>query len=258
MLYHNPVPRPDPEGAARLCLRRSFVTQTKTLAIGSIVLFLAGCATPDSTKSKGDKPPEPQDIETAQVSVELSRLRLASAEADLKLQETSGAQTLASAASDFKQAQMHLDIFESDGKKRLVEAQLAVKNAKDRIEDSEEEFDQLEKMYKENTLADATKELVLKRGRRQLERAREGLVIQEMTLARLREKDLPAEREKLANDLAQKKSAFEQAQARLDLLLHQKRAAREEARLNLLKAEGELKKLQKRTDASSANAQTKP
>ncbi len=221
------------------------MTKTRLSVAGSMALILAGCATPAASVPKGEKRPEPRDVETARMSEGLARMRLAAAEADLKVQEAQGAQTLAGAESEYRQAQMRQGAFEIERKKRLMEAELAVKGARDRIEDSVEELDQLEKMYQENALADSTKELVLKRGRRQLERAREGLTLQEMGLAKLRDQDLPAEQEKLANDLSQKKAAAEQARARLDLLLQQKKTACEEARLNLHKAEGELKKLQK-------------
>ena len=216
--------------------------------MSTVLLLLAGCAAGGGTP--GDETPTPQKIETAKLAVEAAKSHLAAAESDARLQEEANRMTLAAAQSEAKQAQMRADVFQADKKKRLDEAAFTVQQVKDQIEDAADELDQLKKMYQGNELADATKEIVLKRGERQLARSRTQLAMKEAENAKLRDHDLPTEQEKIALDLAQKTDDLKQASLKAENQLQKKRAELQDARVALRKAEEELEKLQK--DASQA------
>ena len=55
---------------------------------------------------------------------------------------------------------------------RIEEAELSLQSSKDRLKDEEEQFEQLQKMYKSDDLVEETEEIVLNRARRGLEQQR--------------------------------------------------------------------------------------
>lgn len=70
-------------------------------------------------------------------------------------------------------AQADLTAFETyQMRADLAASELEVSAMKDGVQDAEEELQQLEQMYGENELADRTAEIVLRRGRRELETTR--------------------------------------------------------------------------------------
>ena len=96
-------------------------------------------------------------------------------------------------------AKARLETFESrEMPNRTAKAQLDVQNVKDGLDNAKEELEQLELMYKEQDLADKTREIVIRRAKRDLDRAVQRLTIQQAEMAVLVERTLPQEREKLA------------------------------------------------------------
>jgi multidrug resistance efflux pump len=93
------------------------------------------------------------------------------------------------AASDAKKG---LDQFEKiDGPRMLRESELDVKNHEADVEDREQELSQLEEMYKGTHLASETKEIVILRARRWLERSRAYLDIARTSERETRELNVP-------------------------------------------------------------------
>ncbi len=80
---------------------------------------------------------------------------------------------------------------------RLARGQFDLRNAEDRYEESQEEMTQLELMYAEEDFADKTKEIVLQRGRRRLERSRTNLDLRSKSLLFLQNNALPLEHKEL-------------------------------------------------------------
>jgi len=95
--------------------------------------------------------------------------------------------------------------------RRLAESALELRGSADGLLETREELAQLEMMYKESDLGDATAEIVLSRTRRRLQRAEEGHQLREQRAAELKTITLPREREKLALELAAKTVALENA-----------------------------------------------
>ncbi len=219
-----------------------------------LALLLTGCAgvPAGGSPAAGDDAPSAAALEAAGIAVTAAQERLAAAESDAAIQEEMNRLSLETARSELKQAQMRLALLENvDGKKRTDEAALAVRQAQDMIDDATDELDQLKKMYGENELADATKEIVIKRGERQLVRAREGLAIQQVNQAKVRD-EIATEREKASLELLQKQRESEQAALKARNLSQQKRAAVLEAQASLKKAQDEQDQLKKKAKPADA------
>ena len=95
---------------------------------------------------------------------------------------------------------------------RVSRAELGFQFAQDGAKEAEQELQQLEMMYQEDEFADKTKEIVLERGRRRLERSKRSLAI---------ETDAIANRDQLARCLARmlpSPSAYVDPQFLLDRL----------------------------------------
>ncbi len=76
---------------------------------------------------------------------------------------------------------------------RLERAALDVQRSEDGLLESEQELQQLEKMYAAEDFADDTKDIVIDRSRRRIERTRNDLELRRRSFAVLREKTIPHE-----------------------------------------------------------------
>ena len=210
-----------------------------------VFLLLAGCgAGASSAPAEPAEKPSPGKIAAAKSAVEAAEAQVKAAERDLQLQEKLNQPHRAGLEAEAKLADMKLAQFrEMEQKKRLDQAALEVQQAQDAIEDATDEMDQLEKMYKGNELADQTKEIVLKRGRRGLERARTAMALKQADLKNLKEHELPQEQGRLALDAAQKRAELERETQNAENLMAQKQAALLAAKAALAGAQEELRKL---------------
>ena len=124
-----------------------------------------------------------------------------------------------------------------DAPDRLARERLSLARAQDGMAEQEEELAQLESTYAEVDLADKTREIVLRRNHRRVERAKEELAIHERELAKLGDYDLPRERAKLALEVEVTTHELESARRSAEVGLLQKQIALEEARAALEKQE---------------------
>lgn len=112
-------------------------------------------------------------VAAAEVDLRVARATLEKAEAETRLGEKGDALALLQAETAVRDAESVLRAYdEVEGKHLVRQAELLVKYGEDGIRDQEEELDQLEKMYKTEQLTNATAEIVVRRARRGLERAR--------------------------------------------------------------------------------------
>jgi hypothetical protein len=128
-------------------------------------------------------------------------------------------------ATDLEAARRGLDVFLKDVKPReLDERRLSLDGSTYRAEHSKDELGELTAMYEADEFARTTKELVLKRGRRETEMADRRLAIESREFAHFEQVELPQRerelRQKLADaELARKKAEGEAEKARLELEL---------------------------------------
>jgi hypothetical protein len=93
--------------------------------------------------------------------------------------------------------------------RRLAENALELRGWNDNLLETREELAQLEMMYSESDLGDATAEIVLNRTRRRLKRAEDGQQLREQRSTELRTITLPRDLERLTLELAAKTVALE-------------------------------------------------
>lgn len=120
---------------------------------------------------------------------------------------------------------------------RLARGQLDQRYAEDRYEESQEEMTQLELMYAEEDFADKTKEIVLQRGRRRLERSRTNLDIRSKDFLFLQNHSLPLQHKEL-------QFKFEQAKLLLDKTQRDARAGELDKQIAILTADAAVAKLE--------------
>jgi multidrug resistance efflux pump len=103
----------------------------------------------------------------------LARAQWTKAEAEQALGARADALALAHAERGLADAEGELKLFDDvEGKHLIANADLAVRQNQDVVDDQQEELGQLEKMYKSEELTNATAEIVVRRARRGLERSR--------------------------------------------------------------------------------------
>jgi multidrug efflux pump subunit AcrA (membrane-fusion protein) len=123
-----------------------------------------------------DRTPIERLIAAAEIDLRVARASLEKAEAEMKLGEKSDALALLQAETAVRDAETTLRAYEEiEGKHYVLQAELQVKYGEDGIKDQQEELDQLLKMYKTESLTNATAEIVVRRTQRALERSKVAL-----------------------------------------------------------------------------------
>ncbi|UCG32784.1 MAG: hypothetical protein JSU68_14095 [Phycisphaerales bacterium] len=195
----------------------------------------------DATKEAGKEDPKrkrallARQLAIAAEKVKKARLALAH-------QQAEDQDKIARKSTERELVETKLRDFEGhNAPQRIEEARLELRRAEDSVKDAEEELAQLEMMYAEEDLADKTREIVLERGRRRLERARRDLDLKRTALANLEEHDLPREAAELRAQAADKASELEGLQRASETNLLDKQIA-------LMEAEAEVTRLQAEID----------
>lgn len=110
-------------------------------------------------------------------------------------------------------AKTRLETFEKrEMPSKTAKGQLDLQGAKDFLDNNKEELEQLELMYKDQDLADKTREIVIRRAKRDLERSQQRFALQQEDLGTLLERTLPQEREKLTLEFEEKQREIAKAE----------------------------------------------
>jgi small-conductance mechanosensitive channel len=206
-----------------------------------LLLFTLGCASaqpaPEPARD-GAEPtggaksgPTEQELESARTKVQVAELELALAQKTREEEQAHKAKELELAKGELTQFD------EVDSPTRLAQERLSLTRSKDSLAEQEEELAQLEMTYAEVDLADKTREIVLRRNHRRVERAKESLALEEREFAKLEQHILPRERARLALGIEEKSHALENAQRSAEIGLLSKKMALVEARAALAKLE---------------------
>ena len=183
--------------------------------------LLSSCAiTPKTTTematksdAKNEETTKKKKLEETKRSLEIAKMKLEVAKMSQKSEEIEQDVALTKARSERDLAERQMRQFtEIDMPRRLEEGRLHLQEGKDGLQDAKEELAQLEDMYKDGDLADKTREIVLNRGRRRVERTTKWLSLQEIELRSLETFHLPVEKEKLTLSLTEKKEALAKAE----------------------------------------------
>ena len=167
-------------------------------------------------------------LEKARLSTEHTRLR--------------NAASLAKAEAELDVSTRKLKTFnERSAPNRIAWGELSLRRAEDRAQEAQEELEQLELMYSEDEFADQTKEIVLERGRRRLERSQRQLELQRKDFATLQEETLPVERREHELRAIDKEEAFKRAREKTETSMI-------DQEIGLINAEGEIIRLEHEMD----------
>ncbi len=221
------------------------VLLTRRSALAFVIGLLAfgpGCKSVPSSPQASPAPaassahPE-RELATAQDRLAIARLQL-------DLGEQRAESTRARKQAELELARGELTQFdESDTPNQLAKSKLELARRRDSLTEQQEELSQLEMLYEKQDLADKTREIVLQRGRRRVERAQDELTIAEREAATLETRTLPRQRARLALGVEAKARELAEGKPEAEV-------AQLERRLALRTAEAELQAAQEKAAAA--------
>lgn len=189
----------------------------------------------DETKQKAEEKQQKQkdlkkELQKKQRELDYARIEQGTGELDRTVRTMTVEAALQRTAADLEQARAALDLFLTEQKPReLEDKKISLDRSTYYAEESKDELAELVAMYEADEFAKTTKELVLKRGRRQLEMADRSLAIsrrehrefEQHTLPQ-RERDL---RRKVADaELERRKAEIEAEKAKVELQVAERKA----------------------------------
>jgi multidrug efflux pump subunit AcrA (membrane-fusion protein) len=175
-------------------------------------------------------------IESDQMGVDAANMAWRHAQERARLAEVSNKARLARAELDYKRSQAKLEGYLKHEKEHDEESErMSVQGRKNRLDDQHDELLQLEKMYSEDELVDATEEIVLKRSRRNFARSKASFELSERRRLYRKKFFEPWKEEDLRRDLESKKRSLEST--RLNIAM-----GAEKSKLDLAKQEHGLKR----------------
>jgi hypothetical protein len=191
--------------------------------------------TPDEQKAEQDKKAEERAAKEKELRLKRRELDYAKVEQqtgdiDRQVRALAVEASLQKARLEAQKARKELDLFLSvQRQKDLDESKLGLDRMTWHAEHQKDELGELESMYKEEEFAKATKELVLKRGRRSMEAAERELQLQRTGNELLTKHTLPDRerdlRQKVADTaLELQKAELEVQKARLEIDLGKRKA----------------------------------
>ena len=197
-----------------------------------------------------DRAPLDRLVAATEVDLRVARAALEKAEADLKLGERGDALAFLQAETAVRDAEAILRSFdEVEGKHIVQQAEILVKFTADAIQDQQEELDQLEKMYKTEQLTNATAEIVVRRTRRSIERAKTNLEMHRGEAKAVREVKVPQQRQQHAFAIENAKRALDGLKVQQALSKVQREAELAKAKAAAAQHEEQLARLKRDAEA---------
>ncbi len=183
-------------------------------------------------------------MEEAERAVEEARWELEKARLRASLDERRAALRREEAARNLVRAREKLERFERFEREfDRRSAELSRARSLDSLEDAQDELAQLEAMYSEDELVDATEEIVLKRSRRNLERSQASFGLQEDRRKYHERFELPEKQEDLERAVERAGRELENLEQQLHLEAEDRERGLHEAERRLEEAEKELQRL---------------
>lgn len=207
----------------------------------------------EQEKKAEEKAAREKELRAKKREVEYAHIGLETAAIERQVRTLTVENLLQSARIDLEKAKRELELFlESTKPHELEEHQIQLDSQTYRAEEAKDEQAELESMYKDDEFAKKTKELVLRRGRRQVELADRSLAAARKEFEVLEQHTLPERERELRRkvetaELDLKKADLEQRKAALELDV-QKRQAEDK----LKDLEQEVKELEQKIAKESA------
>jgi hypothetical protein len=125
---------------------------------------------PEADKKADERAAKEKELRNKKRELDYARIALETGKLDREMRTLAADRTLANGKHEVEKAQADLDVFRKAQKSREAdEKQLGIDSQTYRAEEAKDEQAELESMYKDDEFAKKTKELVLKRGKRQVE-----------------------------------------------------------------------------------------
>lgn len=211
--------------------------------------LFASCAIPP--KAAESAPPKTDEAaqEKKRLEQEEKKARAEIASMKLEIAKTAQAADAIESETSIEKAKLERELAERELKqllevdipRRLEDSRLRLQENKDGVQDAKEELAQLEDMYKDGDLADKTREIVLSRGKRGLERRLKRLSLQEIEHQSFENVRLPNEKTRAISSLKEKVEALAKAERGAARTKLEKAIAVKEAEIELAKKEAEIK-----------------
>lgn len=177
----------------------------------------------------------------------MAELKLKVAQLDARIANDDAESSVRKAERELELAKSMLDHFDKFiAPARLAEARIALDSAENRATQARDEYDELVAMYKQEDFAEMTKELVLKRGRHNMDIAKRRLKIQKDKYLDLKKTILPRERAALLGKLDDARSAAGQAALKREKARLQALVTVQEAEHRLESSKGDLEEVRTR------------
>lgn len=194
------------------------------------------CASPGRTEaSAASVTAAPRDGERG-LSAARDKLTLARMQAEIAGKKAEDARSRKERELELARAEI-AQFDELDAPNRIAKAHLDLTRRQDALSEQQEELAQLEMMYEKEDLADKTREIVLQRGKRRVERAKEELAIAARETQALETRTIPRERAKLQLEADAKSRELQSMKLESEAALLEKATAVKSAEADLQAAE---------------------
>jgi multidrug efflux pump subunit AcrA (membrane-fusion protein) len=161
-----------------------------------------------------DPAPMKRQLEAAQSEADVAKANVTKAEADAKIAKDAEALAMRMAKEALEDAQDNVKWWEGvDGPQMIASAELGLKQYRENVEDRADELDQLKKMYKSEELTNATADIVVKRAIRGLEQGKKLLEMEEMKTEKSETFYYPISKRRVYDTLTQAKHSLASLQA---------------------------------------------
>lgn len=138
------------------------------------------------------------------------------------------------------------------GPQRIARAELDLQRAEDRFIESQQELEQLELMYSEEQFADQTKEIVIERAKRRLERAQQDLELRKKTFKTLIEVTIPLETNEQELGIQKQERALMKLRRDHECALIDQKVAVLDAEVEIIRLENELEDIKQEIQEAKA------
>ena len=202
-----------------------------------------------------EAPPDPKKLERKLDKVsrelDLARIELKIAELSNRIKLTASRSGLTKAEQALADARQALDHFQAHTKPvTLEQADIKLQRSANRADHARDEYEELKAMYEAEEFAEMTKELVLKRGRRNLELSERDLAVERRSFDMVDKYDLPKTQTELERKLEGAQEDLATAQLELEkedlsalVSLTKARHKLADLELDLQEAQAELEKV---------------
>ena len=177
----------------------------------------------ETEKKAEEKAAREKELRAKKRELEYARTGMLTVAIERQVRTMTTDNLLETARIELEKAKRDLDLFlKSTKQHELDERQIQVDSQTYRAEEAKDEQAELESMYKDDEFAKKTKELVLRRGRRQVELADRALAVARKDLEVLEQHTLPQRERELrrkvdTSELDLKKAELEQRKTALEL-----------------------------------------